>query len=121
MLSYWPLAVARAVGAALEVVAGPAVDVVTGFAVGEAATILAVGDVADALVEVCDAAGWGCVISTGNGGFWVPADVVPVVYMETKLAYERLSLEHNILFINIRRLECSSAVVRWYLLVWENI
>lgn len=122
MFSYWPPAVAGAVGAALEVAgAGPAADVVTGFTVGEAAAILAVGDAAGALVDVCDAAGWGCVISTGDGGCWVAADVVPVVYMEMKLAYERLSLERNILFINIRRLECSSAVVCWYSLVWENI
>lgn len=120
MFSYWPPAVTAAVGAALDVGAGPAVDVVTVFTVGEADAILAVGDAAGALVDVCDAAGWGCVISTDDGGCWVAADVVPVVYMEIKLAYERLSLERNILFINIRRLECSSAVVCWYSL-WENI
>lgn len=86
MLSYWPPVVAGAVGAALKVGAGPAVGMVTGFAVGEAAAILAVGDAADALVEVCDATGWGCVISTDNGGDWVDAGVVPVVSMEIKLA-----------------------------------
>lgn len=124
MFSYWPPVVAGAVGAvgaALDAGAGPAVDVVTGFTLGEADAILAVGDAAGALVDVCDVAGWGCVISTADGGRWVAADVVPVVYMEMKLAYERLSLERNILFINIRRLECSSAVVCWYSLVWENI
>lgn len=122
MFSYWPPTVAAAVGAALEVAgAGPAVDVVTGFAVGEVAAVLAVSGAAGALVEVCDAAGWGCVISTGDVGRWVAADVVPVVYVEMKLAYERLSLERNVLFINIRRLERSSAVVCWYSLVWENI
>lgn len=123
MFSYWPPAAAGAVGAALDVGAGasPAVDAVTGFTVGEAAAILAVGDAAGALVDVCDAAGWGCVIRTADGGRWVAAGVVPVVYTEMKLAYERLSLERNVLFINIRRLECSSAAVCCYSLVWENI
>lgn len=57
VLSVGTPVVAGAVGDALKVGAGPGVGVVTGFAVGEAAAISAVGDAADALVVVCDATG----------------------------------------------------------------